>query len=53
MAEIKIKADCFAYDPTLKNRPCKALTDLYCAKENCKFYKSKEQYQKELRSEKR
>ena len=51
MAEVK--TDCFAYDCSLKNRQCKALRELYCAKKNCKFYKTKEQYLKELRSEKR
>lgn len=31
-----VKTDCFAY----KNNNCTALTDLYCAKEKCNFYKT-------------
>lgn len=39
----RIKTDCFAYDPRPadKSRRCKALTDLYCEKENCRFYKNR------------
>ena len=39
MAEIK--TDCFAYKEKLKK--CVALDDLYCKREECKFYKSKSQ----------
>ena len=48
-----VKKDCFAYNEKLVNRSCTALRELYCAKEECKFYKTKEQYQKEIGSEKR
>lgn len=37
----EVKKDCFAYDETKvsdKDR-CKALNELYCRKENCRFYK--------------
>lgn len=40
-----IQTDCFAFD--VKKLECNCLNDLYCKKENCKFYKSKEQYIKE------
>lgn len=38
MKEVKydVKKDCFAF----KDGHCTALNDLYCAKENCSFYKS-------------
>lgn len=40
---MEIKKDCFAYDKT-ENRPtCMALDELYCTKEECKFYKTAEQ----------
>lgn len=35
----EIKTDCFAFK---SNHTCSALKALYCAKENCKFYKRKE-----------
>jgi len=38
MAEVK--TDCFAYNAAIV-RKCTALDELYCAKEECKFYKSK------------
>lgn len=44
--EIEIKQDCFAYKEAADKRKtgtCLALTDLYCKKEICNFYKSKEQ----------
>ena len=31
------RKDCFAYDKERNN--CKALNDLYCRREKCKFYK--------------
>lgn len=40
--EIKLgepKKDCFAYNDKTAVPTCKALTDLYCRKEECKFYK--------------
>lgn len=37
----EIKTDCFAF----KNRyTCNALDEMYCAKENCRFYKPKKQF---------
>ena len=36
-----IKEDCFAY---INKKECKALNDLYCKNEKCKFYMTKEQY---------
>jgi hypothetical protein len=38
--DFEVKKDCFAF----KNGDCIALNDLYCAKEKCSFYKSKEEY---------
>lgn len=35
-----IQTDCFAYRPKGEYR-CIALNDLYCAKEECHFYKPK------------
>lgn len=37
----EIKTDCFAFR---NNHTCNALNDLYCAKENCKFYKTRKQF---------
>ena len=37
--------DCFAYDKNFNK--CRALTELCCKKDYCKFYKSKEQYKRE------
>lgn len=37
----ELKTDCFAYSK--KNNECRALKELYCEKENCPFYKTKEQ----------
>lgn len=33
------KKDCFAYSDKTGTPACRALTDLYCRKEECKFYK--------------
>lgn len=41
------KVDCFAYDKA--ENDCKALNALYCKNTHCKFYKTKEQNQKEKR----
>ena len=49
--KIEVKTDCFAYD-RMKNG-CKDLRALYCANEKCRFYKSKQQYQKELEEDKK
>ena len=40
-----VKKDCFAYG-SISNK-CSALNELYCKKENCKFYKTKESMRKE------
>ena len=40
--EIKLgepKKDCFAYDDKKAVPSCRALTDLYCRKDECRFYK--------------
>ena len=34
-----VKTDCFAYDE--EHKTCDALKELYCKKEQCKFYKSR------------
>lgn len=46
MAEVK--EDCFAYKKSTKR--CTALNALYCAKENCSFYKS-ENNEKEIKED--
>ena len=38
------KKDCFAYGRL--NNKCSILTDTYCEKEKCKFYKTKTEYEK-------
>ncbi|WP_304393208.1 hypothetical protein [uncultured Clostridium sp.] len=38
------KSDCFAFIQRERSVDCNALNDLYCTKENCKFYMSKEDY---------
>ena len=38
-AGFNIRRDCFAFDQ--ERRMCKALKELYCACEECKFYKKK------------
>ena len=47
--KFEVQTDCFAYD-RMKNG-CKALRALYCANEKCRFYKTKQQYQKELQED--
>lgn len=51
--DIEVKKDCFAYEEKENKNTnvgpericiCKALDDLYCAKEKCKFYKTYAQY---------
>lgn len=42
--DIEVKKDCFAYKEAKDKRKygsCDALTDLYCKKEICNFYKPK------------
>ena len=52
-----VKRDCFGFDARCgarKTDRCTALTKLYCAAEDCKFYKSKEEYERqEIRGETR
>nr|DAG51221.1 MAG TPA: hypothetical protein [Caudoviricetes sp.] len=43
---VEVKPDCFAYNS--KSNSCKCLTDLYCKKELCSFYKSKETHKDNL-----
>lgn len=45
MAEVK--TDCFGYAKVV-TETCTALRELYCAKEECPFYKPKKQYLKEV-----
>lgn len=47
--EIEVKKDCFAYKQERGFENCKALKCLYCAKEKCIFYKTAEQYNKEIK----
>ena len=42
-----IKRDCFAYKEDNIYVGCNALDKLYCTNENCKFYKTKEQLEKD------
>lgn len=39
------KKDCFGYEKV--RNTCKVLDHLYCKEEDCKFYKTKEQFEKE------
>lgn len=39
----EIKTDCFGYNKA--NKKCTVLRDTYCRKEECVFYKTREQYQ--------
>lgn len=39
----RAKEDCFAYMETLGRPTCKALKEMYCAKEECKFYKNRKE----------
>lgn len=38
---MKVKSDCFAYNE--EKGTCVALTELFCCKEDCKFYKTHQQ----------
>lgn len=44
----EIKKDCFAYTKRGNTEKCAALKELYCKKEVCKFYKSKEVFRVEM-----
>lgn len=51
--DYEIKTDCFAYLKNPKDgKHCNALTELFCQKEKCKFYQSKEDYIKKIMKEK-
>lgn len=39
-----VKKDCFGYSKI--NNRCSVLTDTYCKHEKCKFYKTKEEFEK-------
>lgn len=43
-SKVEVKKDCFAYK---FGGECNILRALYCAGEHCKFYKTKEQLEKE------
>ena len=50
-----VRRDCFGFDARCgarKTDRCTALTKLYCATEECKFYKTKEEYERQERREK-
>ena len=50
-----VRSDCFGFDARCgarKKDRCTALTMLYCATEVCKFYKTKEEYERQERREK-
>lgn len=49
--KFEVQTDCFGYDNKRNN--CKALNALYCANEKCRFYKTKQQYPKELEEDKK
>lgn len=40
-----VKTDCFGY--IKEKEKCNALNELYCKKDICKFYKTREQFIKE------
>lgn len=39
---MKIKKDCFAYISDNKYKGCFCLNELFCRKENCRFYQERE-----------
>ena len=48
MNDIGVKTDCFGYSE--EKNDCKALRELYCKREKCKFYKTKAQHVEELKA---
>lgn len=51
----RLMRDCFAYWEDSnggRHKRCQALHKLYCEHEDCKFYKAKEQYERETKKEK-
>ena len=51
MSLFEPKKDCFAYEfnPKRGHAQCIALRMLYCKREECNFYKTKEQLESELK----
>jgi len=48
ITKIKIKVDCFAFEYGKCKPSCRLLRYLVCANEDCGFYKSRRQYEKDL-----
>ena len=44
MKEYEVKKDCFGYRGSCK---CSALKQMYCNIEHCRFYKTKEQFERD------
>lgn len=44
-----VRKDCFAYKTENGKIKCIALREMECTKGQCKFYKSREQYRKEVK----
>lgn len=47
-----VRKDCFGYDARCEVRKkarCTALNNLYCENENCKFYKTRDEYERQER----
>lgn len=45
-----VRKDCFGYDARCgvrKKARCTALNNLYCESENCKFYKTRDEYERQ------
>ena len=42
---MSIKTDCFAFKSDNPYNGCHALDKLYCRREECKFYKNKEDFE--------
>lgn len=48
--DAEVKKDCFAFHEGITGQgECTILTDLYCKKEKCGFYKTKEKFNEDLR----
>lgn len=47
-----VRKDCFGYDARCgarKKDRCTALNNLYCETENCKFYKTRDEHERQER----
>ena len=47
-----VRKDCFGYDARCEVRKkarCTALNNLHCENENCKFYKTRDKYERQER----